>query len=188
MGMNPVAIWMGVVIVWAFAEATLFFVVPDVALTFGVLLFGAARALRAAGCAALAAAAGGLVMYRWGAADPDAARAALLAVPLVGGDLLDRVADEIAGFWPLHLTMGAITGAPYKIYAVAAGETGVDPLSFAVVSVMARFARFALAIGLAALLFRLGRRLGLHALLLPGLMAAWAAIYAVYIFIRTGAA
>lgn len=188
MGMNPVTIWMAIAIVWAFAEATVFFIVPDVALTAGVLFFGVGAALRTAGYASLAAAAGGLLMYRWGSVDPDAARALLLAVPLVGADLLERVSAEFAAFWPAKLTAGAVTGAPYKIYAVEAGARGVDVLSFTVVSIFARFLRFALAIAIAAALFRLARRFGLQQWMAPGLIAAWAAIYAVYIFIRTGAA
>jgi membrane protein YqaA with SNARE-associated domain len=185
--MKRARLWFTGAALWGLAEATFFFIVPDLLLTAAVVALGFRFGLRLACVAAGAAVAGGLIMWAFGANDIDGARAFLLTVPLIGADLLARVQMEIAGSWPVNLTLGAITGAPYKIYAVEAGAAGIHPLLFAVVSFTARLARFALAIGLTALGASLAARLGLRRIVPFGLALAWAAIYAVYIQARLGA-
>ena len=187
MGVIDHRLWLSFAVIWAFAEATAFFIVPDVMMTTAVLVFGAAIALRFARRRCVRCGRRGWLMWNWGVGDAEGARAFLLAVPLVGDDLLVRVRDEVAGAWTINLILGAITGAPYKIYAVEAGAAGVDPLLFALSSFVARFARFALTIGLVALGVRALRHFG-AAQLAPLLLAgAWAVIYAVYTFMRLGA-
>jgi len=181
-------LWLAGAIIWGFAEATVFFIVPDILLTAAVLTFGFAMALRFAAAAAIAAAIGGAVMLRWGASDAEAARAFLLAIPLIGDDLLIRVQSEIGAAWPLNLMRGAITGAPYKIYAVEAGAAHIHALAFAAMSVPARFARFALLMGLFAGGQALLQKFGKGAWAPWLLAAAWMLIYAVYTVIRAGAA
>ena len=180
--------WALAAAIWGFAEATAFFIVPDILLTASILVGGTIFALRLAGIAAVAAMVGGLGMYFWSASDAGAAREMVLAVPLIAPDLIARVATEIDGAWPVNLFLGALSGAPYKIYAVEAGASGVNAAAFAVVSVAARFARFAIAIGFASAGFTLANRLGLAKLRAPGLFLVWAAIYAFYMSIRLGAA
>lgn len=191
MGIEPKGLarfnWMIAAMLWGFAEATAFFVVPDVLLTSAVLIGGVAFALRLAGWAAGAAVIGGMIMYFWGASDAPAARDMLLTVPLVGPDLLLRVDAEMTGAWPQNVFTGALSGAPYKIYAVEAGAQEINVLAFAVVSFMARFARFSIAIALTAAGFALARAVGLGSLRAPGLAAIWAGIYLLYISARTGA-
>lgn len=187
MGMRDNRIWFAAAAIWGLAEATFFFVVPDILLTAAVLVFGIVAALRFAAAAAAGAALGGLVMMHWAASDIEGARSFLLSVPLIGPDLLDRVDTEITGAWPVNLTLGAVTGAPYKIYAVEAGAVSLNPLLFALASFVARISRFALAIGLAGAGFALGRRLGLERLNGAGLAAVWAAIYGAYVYVRMNA-
>lgn len=186
--MKDPRLWFAGAAVWGFAEATFFFIVPDVLLTAAVLVFGLARAFRLAGFTALAAAFGGLVMMRWGAQDAEGAKSFLLSVPLIGEDLIARVQAEMQGAWPLNLTLGAVTGAPYKVYAVEAGAADVNAVLFAIVSFTARLLRFSLAIGLAAGGFALARRFGLRRFNAIGLALVWAAIYATYLVIRSNAA
>lgn len=187
MGVKTTRLWLSGAALWGFAEATFFFVAPDLLLTAAVLAFGLQRAFRLSLAAAGAAALGGLAMWTWGASDADAARGFLLCVPLIGEDLLARVQAEMAGLWPLELTLGAITGAPFKIYAVEAGAAGINPVSFALMGFLARLARFSLAIGLTALGAALAARLGLKRIVPAGLAAAWLAIYAVYVSVRLAA-
>ena len=186
-GMKSARLWLAGAVLWGFAEATFFFIVPDLLLTAAVLVFGLRRAFRLSLAAAGAAALGGLVMWAWGAGEPQAARAFLLSVPLVGDDLITRVEGEMAGFWPLHLTLGAITGAPFKVYAVEAGAAGIDPVLFALAGFFARLARFTLAIALTALGASLAARIGLSRIVPYGLAGCWLAIYAVYAAIRLAA-
>ncbi len=180
-------LWLTGAIVWGAAEATFFFIVPDVILTAAVIAYGWRQALRFAGAAALAAAIGGYFMWRLGAASPDAARDFLLSVPLLGQDLIERVQSEINGAWPVHLTLGAITGAPYKIYAAEAGAANINPALFAAMSVLARFARFALLIAIVALGKEALKRIGKDVLAPWALAAMWTLVYIVYGFIRLNA-
>jgi membrane protein YqaA with SNARE-associated domain len=187
MGVKNARLWLAGAVLWGFAEATFFFIVPDLLLTAAAVALGFRFALRLACVAAGGAVAGGLIMWAFGANDIEAARAFLVSVPLIGEDLLARVQAEIAGVWPVDLTIGAITGAPYKIYAAEAGAAAIHPALFAVVSFAARLARFALAIGLAAMGAALAARLGLRRIVPYGLALVWAAIYAVYVRARLGA-
>ena len=184
MGMTDRRSWVIAAALWGFAEATFFFIVPDVLLTAGVLVLGFAAAFRLCVAAAAGAIAGGVAMLAWGAADPESARGFVRAVPLIGDDLMARVRAEIAGVWPVALSLGAISGAPYKIYAVESGAAGVHPALFAAVSLVARLARFALAIAIAAGLFALARKVARPEWRGPGLAAAWILLYAAYAAVR----
>jgi hypothetical protein len=79
---------------WGYAEATLFFLVPDV-LPSRVAL----RDPRVAGVAGLWALAGPLIggatMYAWGAADPGAVIAALDRVPAISLPLCEMVGTRL---------------------------------------------------------------------------------------------
>lgn len=186
--MKDPRLWFAGAAVWGFAEATFFFIVPDVLLTAAVLAFGLSRAFRFSVIAALSAAVGGYVMWGLGASDAEMGRAFLLSVPLIADDLITRVQAEIKGAWPVNLTLGAVTGAPYKIYAVEAGAADVNAALFAIVSFTARLLRFSLAVGLAAGGIALARRFGLRRFNAIGLALVWAAIYATYLVIRSNAA
>jgi membrane protein YqaA with SNARE-associated domain len=130
-------------LLWGLAEATLFFIVPDVLLTVIAL-----RRLRAAlvGCAwaTAGALAGGLLMYGWGTAAPAYAWQILDYVPGIGVALQTSVRDAMARNGLAALFLGPLTGTPYKLYAVAAGQQGQSLAAFLLVSVPARAIRFAL--------------------------------------------
>ncbi|MEZ5773591.1 MAG: hypothetical protein R3D33_02435 [Hyphomicrobiaceae bacterium] len=166
---------------WGFAEATVFFVVPDVWLTIVTVRFGPRLAFVAAIAAALSAAAGGLVMLRLSAAFPEAVAQLLDMTPAISPAMIaETTAAMHAPDWPFALLQGSVTGRPYKLYAAGAGPAGIDPLVLAAVTVPARFARFSIAILVAAALRAL-----LPARLAPGrlvlvTLAAWAAFYALF--------
>ena len=178
-------IWILGAAIWGAAEATVFFVVPDVLITFAAVRFGFRRALTLALVTSVAAAAAGTAMSWWGAHDAGAARAAMLAVPAIGPDLLAKAhAGMAAADWPLKLVIASLTGTPYKLYAVEAGALGVDPLLFAALSIPARLIRFALTAALAAGGNALFRRWGIARWRYTALAAAWVAIYACYWALR----
>jgi len=166
---------------WGFAEATFFFLLPDVFLT-----ALAARNLGAAVRATLAALAGallgGTVMYAFGHAAPERARALLDAVPAIGPALVASVRAQLAAHGLLALALGPARGTPYKIYAVEWGARGGSLPAFLLVSVPARWLRFLLTTLVAAAAMRVlapwtGRRAHVELALL-GL--AWAVVYAAY--------
>ncbi|WEK50090.1 MAG: hypothetical protein P0Y66_20890 [Candidatus Kaistia colombiensis] len=149
---------------WSFAEATIFFIVVDVLLTFIAVALGLRVALLASLAAAIGAACGGIVMWRYGLSDPTAATALLATVPLVSADMIGKgMAGMAEANWPLAMLQGSVTGIPYKVYAVAAGKEGLTALLFFSVTIPVRLVRFAVATSLvAAISALLGRRLDLR--------------------------
>jgi membrane protein YqaA with SNARE-associated domain len=137
---RPWVLWAG--FVWGFAEATLFFIVPDVLLTM-VALFSFQRSARVLACIMLGALAGGTIMFYLGASKPEQARAVVLRVPFVSPAMFEKTAESFRrdGIWAL--TKGPGNGIPYKVYCVQAGRYSGSAL-FLVVSLLARLERFAL--------------------------------------------
>jgi hypothetical protein len=173
-------IWIAAAALWGVAEASFFFIVPDVLLTAAALRLGWRRALIlclvAAGCAALA----GAALWLWAGQDAVAARSAMLHVPAVGPDLVARVHGELKSGWPLRLLKGAMTGVPYKLYAVEAGARHIPLSLFVPVSVGVRLFRFALTAMLAAAAGGLLRRLNRSGWIKPLWLAVWCVVYLVY--------
>jgi membrane protein YqaA with SNARE-associated domain len=173
-------IWIAAAAGWGVAEASVFFFVPDVLLTYVVMQFGLRAALRLAVIAAAAASITGIGMWLWASHDPETARHVVLMVPAIGPDLLARAHDETMSNWPLHLFTGAMTGVPYKLYAVEAGAVHINPLLFALISFPARLTRFVLTV--------LGAELGREILIKMRRFgwrywvwaAAWVLVYAFY--------
>jgi membrane protein YqaA with SNARE-associated domain len=128
---------------WGFAEATLFFVVPDVLITLFALR-GFSRGLVTAGYALIGALVGGALMWTWGARDLPGARLALGALPAIGSALMDRTATELAHEGIVGMLGGSFVGVPYKIYAVHAASSGIGVGTFLGFSVPARLTRFVL--------------------------------------------
>lgn len=181
MGVIPVSIGIALAAaLWGFAEATLFFIVPDVLLTFVTLRRGLRRALATCVWAAAGAVLGGAAMYAWAATDPDAALAAVGAMPAISADLIESVRQDLAAEGPATLFAAGVTGVPYKIYAAAAPGVGLHPAIFLIVSFAARMVRFALAVlvtgGLDRLLSRWVPKRG-RLVLLAGV---WLVFYAGY--------
>ena len=100
---------------WGFAEATLFFIVPDVLLTFIAIRHGWRQAAMASLAAAAGATIGGALMYAWAASDPASARGAIDFVPAISAALLERAKDALARDGLAAMFIGAFTGAPYKV-------------------------------------------------------------------------
>lgn len=168
------------VVIWALAEALLWFIVADVPIMATGALYGRRRALWAALAGALAAALGGVAMLLWARADPAGSMAALLSVPGVSPALYDATAASWRDGGTLAMMTASFTGVPYKLFAHAAGMDGTGPLLFALQSVVARLPRFAMvALVSGTLAVRLRRRLG--NLRFWALFAwTWAGFYAWY--------
>jgi hypothetical protein len=132
-------LWAG--LAWGFAEATLFFIVPDVLLTV-VALYSPRRSVKLMAFILLGALAGGMVMFRQGAKNPARAESMVLKVPFVSKAMLaqTRQGFQRDGMWTLAKAPG--NGIPYKVYCVQAAGYARWPL-FILISALARLARFA---------------------------------------------
>jgi len=165
--------------VWGLAESTVFFIVPDVLLT-RLALRDFRRALLASLWAVAGALVGGTVL--WFAARHGATQFLLNAfdwIPGISRDFIVRTAQSLDSRGFTALFTGALTGQPYKLYAVHAGAQNFSLAAFLAVSVVARFTRFLLT---ASLVWLAGRalsqqseafRLRLHAY-------GWFAFYTTY--------
>jgi len=141
-------LWAG--FVWGFAEATLFFIVPDVLLTF-IALYSFRRSIKVLAFILIGAVGGGNLMFVIGQLSPEQSKAVVLRVPFVSSAMFERTHQsfERNGIWAL--TKGPASGIPYKVYSVQAGRYSRWPM-FLVASVLARMERFALFWAIAGLL------------------------------------
>ena len=181
---SPATRWLA--FAWGLAEATVFFIVPDVLLT--RLALKDFRSARIASLWAVAGALlGGTVLYfaaRNGLAPflPDA----FDRIPGISPGLIDRTGSELHDQGLAALASGALAGQPYKLYAVHAGLQNVPFLPFIAASAAARLARFLLTativwtIGLGLRRYSEAFRLRLH-------LGGWLAFYVLYfIVMRAG--
>jgi hypothetical protein len=166
---------------WGGAEATLFFVVPDVWI--GLLaLFNWRAGLRAVVWAVMGALVGGALMYGVGAQfDRDSSARLLDAVPAISPGMVERVEEEMRQHGPASMVLGPLRGTPYKIYARTAGVQE-QPLSAVLLwTIPARGARFVLIAVIAALYGWLVRRITpWTGWLLGPYLLAWTLFYAGY--------
>jgi membrane protein YqaA with SNARE-associated domain len=169
---------------WGFAEATLFFIIPDVLLSWIAL-----DRMRPAAVACLWATAGallgGIVMYSWGATDLGSAERAMASVPDFRHGMPQDVKGQIERFGAVALFSGPITGRPYKLYAVYAGAAGINLLVFLLISVPARLMRMLLTMCVSGIMaqtvfksFSLAQRRMLH-------VGVWLVFYC-WFFLRSG--
>ncbi len=162
---------------WGFAEATLFFIVPDVLLSW-LALRSTKSGLIACLFALLGALVGGSAMWLWGRIDPDSARAIFELLPAIGGDSIASVQMQLADSGITALFLGPLGGTPYKIYAVEAANLGFGLAIFLAVSIPARLTRFVLvtiASGVASRVLR--RRFSLRTVQMIH-VGCWAVFYA----------
>lgn len=173
--------------VWGVAEASFFFFVPDVLLSY----IGIKRGPKAAGIASLwaacGAAIGGVLMYSWAVRDPEGALAFVLAVPAISVTMAEAAARAMAehGWFPATLA-GPLSRTPYKLYAVLAPGAGAPLLWFAAASVLARLPRFLIVgVGAAFIARWIEPKLGARRVLLV-LIAGWVLFYVAFFAFTPG--
>jgi membrane protein YqaA with SNARE-associated domain len=171
---------MALALFWGFAEATLFFIVPDVLLSAIAVWRGRRAARRGTAWTIAGAVLGGLLMYGWSVCDFLGVVAMLDRLPAISPAMIMGVRDALGRSGAGGMVIGALTGVPYKIYAVMAPQVGVSLATFLAVSVPARALRFVLVVALSdAISRRLAGRLTLRQR--AGLLASiWLLFYAVY--------
>ena len=128
---------------WAFAEATVFIIVPDVLLSW-LALRSFKRGLIACLFALLGSLIGGATMWLWAKNNPDSARAIVESLPAISRAMIVSVQQQIAESGLTALFLGPLGGIPYKIYAVEAADLSYGLAIFLGISIPARLSRFAL--------------------------------------------
>jgi hypothetical protein len=169
------------VALWGFAEATLFFLVADVPITYVAVRHGLRAALKAALLAAGAAALGGGLLLLVAGNDPEWVRSLLVGLPAIDGAMVAQSSKAFAdqAYWAM--VKGAFAGTPYKLYAYAAAPHAPGGMvSFLAASFAARLPRFLLAACVPYVLGRLlGRRMSMRQRLII-LAAFWLPFYGWY--------
>ncbi|OWJ64069.1 hypothetical protein [Inquilinus limosus] len=145
---------------WGVAEASLFFVVPDVPVSLIALARGGRAGLRAAVAAAAGAMVGGTALAVFASHAPQAAIALVDAVPAISPAMIARLqgmmagTDSAAGLAGV-LILASLSGIPYKIAAASAPGLGIPVWELALLTPLVRLPRFVALAGAGALLHRL---------------------------------
>jgi hypothetical protein len=170
--------WIG--FLWGFSEATLFFIIPDLVLSWASLA-GARDGIKILGAILAGAVVGGFCMYTWALWRPDSARSAVASVPFVRTKMFEKVQEDYRahGVSGIFYTLG--TGIPYKVYAVLAPSVSA-PVTFGLISIPARFERLALSWLIPTMLgLFLKRWIRNHRRLTTALwLGFWVVTYAIY--------
>lgn len=167
---------------WGFAEATLFFIIPDVWIS---LLALQSRNEALLGCLYSLAGAmlGGAVMYFLGRKELQRWNTTLEKIPAIHSRDILKVQSDLKSSGAASVLFGPLFGIPYKIYAVNAHSV-MSIASFMLISIPAREIRFALI----ALFTDFVSRIWLAGFSLPVrvgiVLTLWAITYTVYFFIK----
>ncbi|GAB5387204.1 MAG: hypothetical protein Alpg2KO_01720 [Alphaproteobacteria bacterium] len=163
---------------WGLAEATVFFIVPDVLISWVVARHGLAAGLRACMMALIGAVGGGALLYLCAMMFPAGISSLMQHIPAITPATVEAANGLVAMHgWLTGMTLGSLQGIPYKLFAIQAAETGPALLSFMLVSLPARALRFVLLACVAALLSWLIQRYDQRLRPDWALSAIWASFY-----------
>jgi hypothetical protein len=124
---------------WGAAEASFFFLVPDILLSFVALTaprrVGGHLAVAMAGALLV-----GALMFQW-SASTSLARMWVAKVPRVSASMFDQADADLRSHGAWGAVFGPARGIPYKVYAVQAPGHAITLGAFVVASVPARLWR-----------------------------------------------
>ena len=170
--------WSIAAFVWGFAEASLFFVVPDLLISWVAMNRGLKAGAWASLLAAIGAVIGGGLIFLWSAHDPASARRAISAVPAVSDAMIaDAQADIDRNGWFIAAMKGPLTSTPYKVYALLAPKSGAPLAAFAPAALPVRLPRFLIVAAIFALIGSLLRDRVDRRILLAAFTAGWLLFY-----------
>ncbi|MGO1543678.1 MAG: YqaA family protein [Gulosibacter sp.] len=131
---------------WGAAEATFFFIVPDVWIT-RVSLRSRKRGFATAMSALAGAVAGGIATYQWGKKiRPRESKRLLRKLPAISGEMIENAENDMQRTGNRGMLWGPFRGVPYKIFARTAGMQRLSFPSFVAWSIPARIPRFLLVV------------------------------------------
>jgi len=173
--------WFAIAAAWGLAEATLFFVVPDVLLSW-LAGFRPQVVWRAVAACLGGALLGGLLMYLAAADSPERMRALLDLVPAIDADFVAATGATLQDQYGSQMLRAGFSGVPYKILAIESGAQGQSLATFLGWSVPARLSRWVLVVLLArgVTLFVRSRFGAADRVLWTLWGAGWGMVYVVY--------
>ncbi|MBD3654453.1 hypothetical protein [Kangiella sp.] len=166
---------------WGFAEATLFFILPDVLLSY-YALDKKSQLIQLCSITLIGALLGGTLMYYWGQYHFATAYEWVESVPAISDELMVTVKDKMqsSGIW--SIMTGPLQGLPYKTFAIQAYAAGISIEAFLLISIPARLLRF-LAITYVARLIVRGLLNNLQSKQLVTIWAVvWVLVYGLYFY------
>ncbi len=169
-------------LLWGFAEATLFFIVPDL----WASIAGRDklhRGLIACLYCVAGAMAGGSILYFWGSLDPTGAMFVLEKTPAVSAEMITRVREDLNHFGEWAIIFGPLSGTPYKLYAAQAAPAGFPFFWFLLVSIPARLIRFVAVTTICHYALRGLKHLGVRAQPLTILLTSWTLVYVAFFLV-----
>ncbi len=126
---------------WSLFEATFFFIIPDVWLSFASLE-SLKNGFKNIGFALLGALVGGSIMYVLGSYTIINVATFLEFIPDINSNRLLEVEEILKNEGLTAIFMGPIKGIPYKIYASYSGVLALNFPLFILISIPARAMRF----------------------------------------------
>ncbi|NNE24116.1 MAG: hypothetical protein HKN11_16055 [Rhizobiales bacterium] len=166
--------------IWGFAEATLFFIVPDVWLSFVALQKGLRDALWAVCFAVAGAIAGGAFIYAASIWNYEATISAIDAVPAISPGMISQVRSSLQQEPLWAMMVGSLTGVPYKVFASQAAANGIELTNFALATIPARAFRFVVVVALIVIIARLLLTKTSNRIRTGILASCWAVFYGFY--------
>jgi hypothetical protein len=173
-------------LLWGIGDASLFFIAPEVGLSYAALRYGLWRTLVLGLFVTIGAFAGGLAMYFLADAYPAEVRNLLLKVPGINADLLAEVRGDLRKTNAVVVLASAYSLTPFKAAAAEAAGQNVQIVFFALETFFAYLSRaFMAALVFGFIGWALRKSLGWKTLVLRA-MILWALWYAAYFVIRAG--
>lgn len=167
---------------WGFAEATLFFIIPDVWISILALQNGR-EALIACLYTLAGAMVGGLIMYYVGKENVQKINKLLDKIPAISSKDIETVRSDLTRSGVKAVLTGPPQGIPYKIYASNA-HSAMSIYAFLLISIPARVIRFII---VAVMTTFLSERF-MPALSTPNkiwaIMILWTIFYTVYFIVK----
>lgn len=170
--------------IWGFAEATVFFIVPDVLLSW-IALKDPAKAYRACLWATAGALVGGVITWYVGSVNPEPARSLFAWIPAISDAMIADVRSQLDERGLVALFIGPLIGTPYKIYALEAAGAGFGIWGFLLISIPARLLRFVLVTSVVALVSKGLKRFVQVRRLQLILVVAWISFYTFYFYVMS---
>lgn len=128
--------------IWGFSEATFFFIIPDVLLSYYALRNNGLKKIFLINIICITGAAlGGTVIFIMSTFDHSAVIDFMLGVPAIHTYMLEHVESEMAAGTFTALVTGPLFGVPYKLFAAFA-PLYTNIFIFILFSIPARFIRF----------------------------------------------